>query len=75
MRNIGLLSVCVLLLTGCEREEAPSVGSNAEYQQGYDMGHAAGVLEERAQLCSQIANFQAAMAASLRQADICPKAS
>ena len=48
--------------------------SNAEYQRGYDMGHSAGVLEERAQLCSQVANFQAAMAASLRQADICPKA-
>jgi len=74
MRNIGLLSVCVMLLAGCEKEEAPPVESNAEYQQGYDMGHSAGVLEERAQLCSQIANFQAAMAASLRQADICPKA-
>jgi len=75
MRNIGLLSVCVMLLAGCEKEEGPPVDGNAEYQQGYDMGHAAGVLEERAQLCSQIANFQAAMAASLRQADICPKAS
>ncbi|HYJ34735.1 MAG TPA: hypothetical protein VEV64_01160 [Rhizomicrobium sp.] len=74
MRNIGLLGVCVLLLAGCEKEEAPPVESNAEYQRGYDMGHSAGVLEERAQLCSQVANFQAAMAASLRQADICPKA-
>ena len=74
MRNIGLLGVCVLLLAGCEKEEAPPVESNAEYQRGYDMGHSAGVLEERAQLCSQIANFQTAMAASLRQADICPKA-
>ena len=74
MRNIGLLSVCVMLLAGCEKEEGPPVDGNAEYQQGYDMGHAAGVLEERAQLCSQIANFQTAMAASLRQADICPKA-
>jgi len=74
MRNIGLLGVCVLLLAGCEKEEAPPVESNAEYQRGYDMRHSAGVLEERAQLCSQIANFQAAMAASLRQADICPKA-
>ena len=73
MRNIGLLSVCMLLLAGCEREEAPPMDSSAEYQRGYDMGHSAGVLEERAQLCSQIANFQAAMAASLRQADICPK--
>ena len=74
MRNIGMLSVCVMLLAGCEKEEGPPVDGNAEYQQGYDMGHAAGVLEERAQLCSQIANFQTAMAASLRQADICPKA-
>jgi len=74
MRNIVMLSVCVMLLAGCEKEEGPPVDGNAEYQRGYDMGHAAGVLEERAQLCSQIANLQAATAASLRQADICPKA-
>ena len=75
MRNIGLLSICVLLLAGCEKEEAPPTDTNAEYQRGYDMGHAAGVLEERAQLCAQITTHKAEMAAELRQADICPKAS
>jgi hypothetical protein len=75
MRNIGLVGMCVLLLAGCEKEAVPPEEGNAQYQSGYDMGHAAGVLEERAQLCGQIANFKADMAAALREASICPKPS
>jgi hypothetical protein len=73
MRNIGLLGVCVLLLAGCEREEVPREDGNAQYQRGYDMGHAAGVLEEHAQLCGQIANHKAEMATELKETGICPK--
>ena len=73
MRNIGLLGVCVLSLTGCEKEDVPPEDGNAQYQSGYDMGHAAGVVEERAQLCGQIANHKGEMATELKEAGICPK--
>lgn len=71
MRNIVLLGA--LLLAGCEREEVPREDANEQYRMGYDMGHAAGVLEERGQLCAQIANFKAEIATTLKEQGICPK--
>jgi hypothetical protein len=73
MRNVAMLGVCVLLLMGCERETVPAEDANDQYRTGYDMGHAAGVLEERAQLCTQIANYKAEFANALKQEGICPK--
>lgn len=69
-----IVVIAALLLAGCD-QEAPREEANDRYQTGYDMGHAAGVLEEHAQLCSQIANYRAEMAAALREAGICPKPS
>jgi len=76
MRTITMIGMCVLLLAGCERDKAiPPEDANEQYRSGYDMGHAAGVLEERAQLCGQIAKFRADMADALREQNICPKES
>ena len=73
MRNTVLLGVCMLLLAGCEREEVPREDANDQYRMGYDMGHAAGVLEERAQLCAQVANYKSEIADALKERGICPK--
>ena len=76
MRTITMIGMCGLLLAGCEQEKAaPPEDANEQYRSGYDMGHAAGVVEEHAQLCAQIANFKAEMGSALREQGICPKGS
>jgi hypothetical protein len=74
VRTVTMIGLCVVLLAGCDQDKAiPPEDANDQYRQGYDMGHAAGVVEEHAELCAQIANFRAGMAAQLREAGICPK--
>jgi hypothetical protein len=71
MQKIIMLGLCAMLLAGCEKEAAEGDIDNSRYQQGYDMGHAAGVLEEKAQLCSEIQHYDGSIATALKGAGIC----
>jgi hypothetical protein len=75
MRKIIAIWACALLLAACGKKEGALQADTGDpqYQLGYDMGHADGVMEAQAELCRRIESQSSSMAEALRNEKFCPQ--